>query len=97
MKSSDAYKQAVARAKSDSRVVEAIGQPIKEGMFVSGNTNVEGGSGKSDLTIPIHGPKGAAKIHAVATKSGGQWEYSNLTVEVEKTGETIDLNQSDGE
>src|SRR5204863_2622948 len=44
MKSSDAYKIAVTRAKNDERVVRAIGKPISEGMFVSGNMNVNGGS-----------------------------------------------------
>src|SRR5471032_657415 len=69
MKSSDAYKIAVTRAKNDERVVRAIGKPISEGMFMSGNTNVSGGSGQADLAIPISGPKGKAKIYAVATKS----------------------------
>jgi hypothetical protein len=91
MKSSDAYKIALSRAKADQRVAEAIGTPIEDGWFVSGSTNVSGGSGKSDLTIPIHGPKGEATIYAVATKSAGQWEYSKLVVKVEKTDETIDL------
>lgn len=98
MKSSDAYKHAVARAKADQRVVEAIGTPIKEGWFVSGSTEVTGGSGKSDLTIPIRGPKASATIYAVATKFAGEWQYSKLVVKIEGTGETIDLNQAtDGE
>lgn len=93
MKSSDAYKIAVTRAKNDERVVRAIGKPISEGMFTSGNTNVNGGSGQADLAIPISGPKGKAKIYAAATKSGGEWVYSKLVVRVESTGETIDLNE----
>lgn len=93
MKSSDAYKIAVTRAKNDERVVRAIGKPISEGMFMSGNTNVNGGSGQADLAIPISGPKGKAKIYAVATKSAGEWVYSKLVVRVESTGETIDLNE----
>jgi hypothetical protein len=73
-------------------VTQAIGTPIREGLFLSGNTNVNGDSGKSDMTIPIHGPKGAAKIYVVATKSEGRWEYSKLIVEVEKSGERINLS-----
>ncbi len=97
MKSSDAYKTAVARAQADPRVEEAIGSPITEGLFVSGNTKVTGDSGTSDITIPIHGPRGDAKIYAVATKSEGKWEYSKLVVKVEKTGHTIDLAESPNE
>lgn len=91
MKSSDAYKIALARAKADPRVEAAIGTPIKAGLFVSGSTNVTGESGTSDITIPIHGPKGEAKIYAVATKEEGEWKYSKLVVKITDTGEKIDL------
>jgi len=93
MKSSDAYRIAASRARNDERVVRAIGKPMSEGLFVSGHTNVNGGSGQADLEIPISGPKGKAKIYAVATKSAGEWVYSKLVVRVESTGETIDLNE----
>ena len=92
MKSSDAYKTAVARAKANPEVIEALGTPIEEGMFLSGKTNVEGSSGEADLTIPISGPKGKGKIYAIATKSAGRWTYSTLEVEVAGREERINLN-----
>jgi hypothetical protein len=95
LKSSDAYKIAVARAKSDQRVVAALGTPISEGMFASGKTNVNGPSGEADIGIPISGPKGKATIYAVATKSEGQWSFSKLDVKIDGTGETIDLNETE--
>ena len=91
LKQSDAYKLAVARAKADSRVVAALGSPIEEGWYLSGNTNVNGASGDADLSIPISGPKGKGTIYAVATKSAGEWTYSKLQVKIDSTGETIDL------
>jgi len=91
LKQSDAYKLAVARAKSDPRVTAALGTPIGEGWYLSGHTNVNGASGDADLSIPISGPKGKGTIYAVATKSGGEWSYSKLQVKIESTGETIDL------
>jgi len=95
MKSSDAYKIAVARAKSDQRVVAALGTPISEGMFASGKTNLNGPSGEADIGIPISGPKGKATIYAVATKSEGEWSFSKLDVKVDGTEETIDLNETE--
>jgi len=83
MKSSDAYKQAVAKARANPNVVEKLGTPITEGYLVSGNINVQNDSGNADLQIPISGPKGKAVIHAVATKSAGKWEYSRLTIAIE--------------
>ena len=91
MKQSDVYKTAVARAKADARVTSALGTPISEGWFLSGKTNVNGGSGDADLSIPISGPRGKGTIYAVATKSAGDWTYSKLVVKIDSTGETIDL------
>ncbi len=58
MKSTDVYKEALARARVNSGVIEALGAPITEGFLVSGNTNVNGASGEANLSIPISGPKG---------------------------------------
>ncbi len=91
MKSSDAYKTALAKAKADPRVVDTLGSPIKAGFFVSGKTNVSGSSGQADLTVPISGPKDKGTMYLVASKFAGEWTFSKLVVEVEKTGERIDL------
>jgi Cytochrome oxidase complex assembly protein 1 len=93
MKSTDVYKEALARAKADPAVIEALGSPIKDGFFVSGNTNVNGASGESNLAIPISGPKGKETIHVSANKSLGRWNYSGLVMEVSQTHERIDLLQ----
>jgi hypothetical protein len=91
MTSSDVYKEAVAVAKTHPAVVERIGSPIEEGLFITGNINVNGPSGAADIAIPISGPYGEATIYAVATKSAGQWTFSTLVMEVEDTKERIDL------
>jgi len=91
MKSTDVYKDAVARAEANPAVIKALGSPIKEGMFVSGNTNVNGASGESNLSIPISGPKGKGTIYLAAKKSLGRWEYQNLVVEIQRSGERVDL------
>ena len=91
MKSSDVYKDALKRAKAEPAVIEALGSPIKDGMFVSGSTNVNGASGEANLAIPTYGPKGEGTLYVVAEKSVGAWNYSNLVVEVKKTKNRIDL------
>lgn len=94
MKSTDVYKDALARVEAHPSVIEALGSPIKEGFLVSGNTNVNGASGEANLSIPISGPKGKATIYVAAIKSLGEWNYSGLVVEIEKTHERIDLLRS---
>jgi len=91
MKSSDAYKQALARARANPAVVDALGQPIREGFFVSGSINVNGPSGHADLAIPIAGSRGQGTIFLVAHKAAGQWSYSTLVVEIDQTHQRFDL------
>ena len=91
MKSSDAYRTAVTMAKANPEVVGALGTPIEEGLFVSGKVNVEGSSGEADLTIPISGPNGKAKIYAVATKRAGQWTDTTLEVAIDGRDDRVNL------
>lgn len=90
MKSSDAYKGALARAAADPAVQEAIGTPVEAGLFVTGNINVSGSTGQADLAIPIRGPDGRGTIHVVAAKAAGQWQFSTLVVEI--NGSDLRLN-----
>jgi hypothetical protein len=94
MKSTDVYKEALARAKANSAVIDALGSPITEGFLVSGNTNVNGASGEANLSIPISGPNGKGTIYAAASKSLGRWSYSGLVVEIGKSHQRIDLLHS---
>jgi hypothetical protein len=94
VKSTDVYKDALARAKVHPGVIEALGSPVTEGFLVSGNTNVNGASGEANLAIPIAGPKGNGTIYVASRKSVGQWNYSGLVVEIAKTHQRIDLLQS---
>ena len=48
------------------------------------------------MSIPISGPKGKATIYVTATKSGGEWDYSKLYVQLDQTKERIQLRDSDG-
>jgi len=91
IKSSDAYKMALTKAKADPRVMSALGFPITDGFYVLGKTNVNGTSGQADLTVPISGPNGKGTIYFVASKFAGKWTFSKLMVEIDKTGQRIDL------
>jgi hypothetical protein len=91
LKSTDVYKDSLARAKANPAVIEALGSPIKDGLFISGNTNVNGASGEANLSIPISGPKGKGTLYVKAEKALGRWKYTDLVVEIQNTGERIDL------
>jgi hypothetical protein len=90
MRSSTPYQDAMERARTDPRVIEALGSPIEPGLFISGTINTKNQSGDADLSIPISGPRGKARIHVVGTKDSGRWSYSKMVVTPEK-GDVIDL------
>ena len=91
LKSSDAYKDALAMARANPHVRDALGSPIEDGFLVMGNINVSGSSGQADLSIPVYGPQGNGTIYVVASKSVGQWTFLRLTVDIKATNERIDL------
>lgn len=91
LKTSDAYKDALARAKANPAVVAALGTPIEAGLFVSGSISVSGTSGDAELAIPISGPRGKGTVYVEARKSSGQWGFGKLVVEIAGTGERINL------
>jgi len=93
VKSSDVYKDALARVKTHPAVIEALGSPVTEGLLLSGNTNVNGASGEANLSIPVSGPKGKGIIYLAATKSLGRWNYSGLVLQIAGTHQRIDLLQ----
>ena len=91
MKSSGAYKQALVAARADPAVAQALGTPVNAGFIVSGSVDVSGTSGDADLSIPVSGPKGKGTVYAKATRSMGEWQFTELVVEIATTGERIDL------
>ncbi len=91
IKSSDAYKAAIAEAKIHPAVQEELGSPIEPGLFVSGTIKSSGPSGQANLSIPISGPDGKGTLYVVAYKSVSQWLFSALVVEIEETRQRIDL------
>jgi hypothetical protein len=94
MKSNDAYAHALETARNNPAVVATLGQPIEEGMFVTGNFEENGASGTANFAIPLNGPKGAGKVYVEARKSAGQWTYAVMVFESEATKQRIDLLQN---
>lgn len=89
-RSSDVYKEAMARAMASAQVRERMGEPIRAAWFVSGQLNVTGSTGQANLSIPIAGPRSKGVIRAVASKNG-IWRFSCLQVEMQGQPGTIDL------
>jgi hypothetical protein len=91
MKSSDAAKEAMARARSNPAVAQQLGTPIEEAWFVSGSISVSSGSGNAELSLPISGPKGKGTVYVTAQKTAGVWNYSLMQAAIDTSGDKIDL------
>jgi hypothetical protein len=65
-----------------------LGAPLEVGWFVTGTLN----PGRSaEITIPVTGPRGKARINVAASKTNGTWVFSTLTVKLTATGARISL------
>ena len=93
MKASGAYQGALARAQAAPEVAAVLGSPIKPGFLTTGSINLSGPSGHAELSIPIAGPEGKARIYLEANKRLGEWHLDRMYVQVAATGERIDLSE----
>lgn len=93
MRESVPFQHAVAAARADPAVVAALGEPIETGVVVSGRIHTSGAEGSASLTIPLHGPEGAAHVLVVAERVGGTWTYQTLEVQMVARQQAIDLLQ----
>lgn len=90
MRSATPYQEALARARSDARVIEALGSPIEPGWWMAGKIQTSTDSGSCDITVPISGPKQSARLRVVGIKSDDRWTYSMMRV-IPNNGPPIDL------
>ena len=91
LKSSDAYTRSLAAVQASPTAREKLGQPIEPGYFLSGRINVNGPNGHADISYPVTGPKGSGTVHAVADKAAGTWTFTTMKLQIDTTGEQIDL------
>ncbi len=83
--------QAIERAQSNPDVIQALGQPIKVGLVITGNIHMKDSNGYADLRIPIAGPNGKGIIVLYAKEISQVWQFTFLRVEIEGGAEPVDL------
>ncbi len=91
MTESDPYKEALLKVRQDEYVLEILGEPIETNGIMQGELSFKNNTGKADISIPIKGPDGKAKVYVIGTKQNEQWVYSEMYVIISETDEQIDL------
>jgi hypothetical protein len=91
IKTTAPYQQGVALAQHHPAVIEALGNPVEPGWFLSGNINTSGSSGDADFSVPLQGPEGEGTLYIKATREAGEWTLTKAEVRPDDGGERIDL------
>jgi hypothetical protein len=92
IKSNGAYTDSLATLSADPQVTAALGTPIKPGFFVRGSIHISGPSGHADISYSVSGPQDSAVVYVISDKSAGLWSHTTFIVELDSTGQRIDLN-----
>ncbi len=87
---SGAYTLAVATARQAPQFGQVLGTPIREGWFPESKF-VFGEPWSANLLIPVRGRLRSGNLRALATKDGGRWRLTQLTLELTQPDEHIDL------
>ena len=91
MRDSRLYHEAMARASSDERVVEALGAPLEPGVLMSGSMETSGSTTTADIHFPLTGPKGKGRLYLNGSDRDGELQFRVLEVRV--GNERLDLRE----
>ncbi len=90
---SDVTKHAINIINQNPEVQQKLGTDIKtDGMF-SGNISVSNNTGEANIFDPIKGTKGSGTAIIVGQKEFDKWNYEKIAVQVDDTGEVIEINR----
>ncbi len=88
IRSSDAYREGVARASRSREVVALIGEPVSAGFFLRGG-KIKGGGRLARIRAPLSGPRGAGTLEIHAVKVEGVLRFDVL--KFQGMGTVVDL------
>jgi YD repeat-containing protein len=88
--STDAYKQAIAAATSNSQAQRLLGENIRAQIPALGTTNTVNGDQFTEFSVRLAGSRASGHLYAVANAVNGVWEFSRLWLYA-NSGEKIDV------
>jgi hypothetical protein len=87
------YEKAIEKAKTNKRVLEALGEiePIDKLAIFEGNAIYSNNNNSVALSIRIKGSKGKGKMDISAEKSGTAWKYKTINIRIKNPKEEIQI------
>lgn len=86
----DPYKLAFQTARQSPEFIDALGSPVKEGWFVDSEMQL-GEPATAKMLIPVRGSTRTGNLRVRAVKDRGRWRLTELTLELTKPDQNIDL------
>lgn len=86
----DPYKLALQTARQSPEFIQALGSPVKEGWFSDSEMQL-GEPATARMLIPVRGSLRTGNLRARAVKDHGRWRLIELTLELTKPDQSIDL------
>jgi hypothetical protein len=100
----EAGQAALQRVQNDSRLIALLGTPIVMDAKAEGSLTTWGpgephgwalfsarGGAAAHLTLFLHGPSGAALLHAKGERQGAEWTFSRLEAQSSQGGPLLNL------
>jgi hypothetical protein len=90
--SAEPVQEALELARRNPAVIEALGEPIEiGGGLPGGSLSTSPTEGSADVSLPLQGPNGKARLFVVADKEAGEWTTRRAEVEIPGEPGRIDL------
>ncbi len=92
LKDSEAYQSAEKYLKTNPRIQQEVGKPVKIGWFFAGNFAVVGDYGKAFFLMQASGSKGRKTVTLLSEKSAKQWKTTKAGY-TDKAGTFVDITK----
>ena len=84
--------QAEADLRMSQDVKNILGEPVREGWFMSFNSESSNGNGSANLSIPLEGSKAKGHLYATGIEEGGTWRIKDLYLTVDGSDRTVQIS-----
>ena len=95
IKNSEVYATSLGLVRQHPIVQAELGVPIEPGWAVSGSINIENQSGTAEIEYSVSGSSLEGTVYVQGTRRLGLWAIEALIVEIDETGQRLDLTPSE--
>ena len=95
IKNSEVYATSLGLVRQHPIVQAKLGVPIEPGWAVSGSINIENQSGTAEIEYSVSGSSLEGTVYVQGTRRLGLWAIEALIVEIDETGQRLDLTPSE--